>query len=117
MKQYLLGVMHDGSPLPTGDAMQRIYTKVDKLNAEIQEKGAWVFGGGLHEPSATTVVKAHGDEILVTDGPFVEAKEYLGGFWVLKCSDLDEALEWARKATVACGASIEVRPFQEEPAD
>jgi hypothetical protein len=79
------------------------------------ETGAWVFGGGLHPASTATVVRAQGGETMITDGPYAETKEQIGGFWVIEAPDLDAALEWARKATVACRGPIEVRPFQDEP--
>ncbi|HEU4894581.1 MAG TPA: YciI family protein, partial [Acidimicrobiia bacterium] len=85
------------------------------LNKKMQDKGAWVFGGGLHTPDMTTVVRADGGEILTTDGPFPEAKEQIGGFWIIEAKDMDEALDWASQATVACRGPVEVRPFQDEP--
>ena len=115
MKQYLLSVhMVEGEEPPTEEDMQRAYRDVDALNEELQAEGAWVFAGGLHPPETATVVRAAGDEILTTDGPFTEAKEHLGGFWVIWAADLDAALRWASKATVACQAPVEVRPFQDE---
>lgn len=115
MKQYLLSVHYvDGQGATPPEEMQAAFEAVDKLNAEMQEKGAWVFGGGLHEPTTATVVRERDGEIITTDGPFPEAKEQLGGFWILKCNDLDEALAWAEKATVACRGPVEVRPFQDE---
>lgn len=117
MKQYLLSVhMVDGQAPPPPEVMQKMFADVDKLNKVMQQKGAWVFGGGLHLPSSATVVSQKKDgEILIADGPFSEAKEHIGGFWILKCPDLDAALEWAKQATVACGAPVEVRPFQDDP--
>ncbi|MDQ3957389.1 MAG: YciI family protein [Actinomycetota bacterium] len=115
MKEYLLAVhMVEGEPEPAPEEIEKAYRQVDELNAEMQEKGAWVFGGGLHPASSATVVRQQGDDVLVTDGPFAETKEQLGGFWVIAAPDLDAALEWAKKATVACMAPVEVRPFQEE---
>ncbi len=90
---------------------------VGALNDELQAAGAWVFAGGLHPSSTATVVQADGGDVLVTDGPFVEGKEHIGGVWVIKAPDLDAALAWARKATRACTVPIEVRPFQEEVPD
>jgi hypothetical protein len=118
MKQYLLSVYHpeDGGTFGPED-MEKIFHDVDALNTEIQAAGAWVFGGGLHPSSTATVVRLAGDEVLVTDGPFAEGKEHIGGFWVIKAADLDAALDWGRKATRACQVPIEVRPFQEEPED
>jgi hypothetical protein len=121
MKQYMLSVhgTHptDGSPQLSPEQMQQMYAQVDQLNQEIMGKGAWVFGAGLMEPSTATVVRVERGEVMLTDGPFVETKEQLGGFWVIKAADLDEALAWAAKATVACMAPVEVRPIQEETED
>jgi hypothetical protein len=115
MKQYLLSVYHrQGEAQPSPEEMQVIFKKVDAVNEEIQAKGAWVFGGGLFPPETATVVREKDGDILMTDGPFAESKEQLGGFWVIRAPDLDAALEWARKATVACANPIEVRPFQDE---
>jgi hypothetical protein len=91
--------------------------EVNALNGELQSSGAWVFAGGLHPSSTATVVRAEGDEILMTDGPYVEGKEHIGGFWIIESEDLDAALEWGRKATRACQTPIEVRPLQEEAQD
>jgi hypothetical protein len=96
--------------------MDSIFKAVDVVNADLQAKGAWVFAGGLHPADTATVVRAKDGEILTTDGPFAETKEQLGGFWVIKAADLDEALAWASQATTACRGPVEVRPFQEEPA-
>jgi hypothetical protein len=116
--QYLLSVWHrDGEPLPTGAAAEKMFKDVDALNAKFQKAGAWVFAGGLHPTSATTTVQVKKGDVIVTDGPFSEAKEHIGGFWIIKCADLDAALQWAKEATVACGAPVEVRPFQEAPAE
>ncbi|MGZ4725412.1 MAG: YciI family protein, partial [Ilumatobacteraceae bacterium] len=81
-----------------------------------QEKGAWVFAGGLHPASTSTVVRVTNGDVLTSDGPFAESKEQLGGFWIITAPDLDAALAWAREATVACQAPVEVRPFQDDPA-
>ena len=118
MTQYMLSVMFDESAaLPPEAEMEQIFKDVDAVNAELKSSGAWVFGGGLHPSSTATVVKVKDGEVLTTDGPYVEAKEQLGGFWVIEATDLDAALAWARKATVACRGPIEVRPFQDEPAE
>jgi hypothetical protein len=117
MTQYLLSVHYvEGAPATPAEEMDAAYRDVDALNSVLMEKGVWVFGGGLHEPSTATVVRVEDGETLMTDGPFAEAKEQLGGFWILECADLDEALDWAAQATVACRAPVEVRPFQDEPA-
>ena len=116
MNQYLLSVhMVEGEEPPSAEAMQQAYKDVDAFNAQLQAGGAWVFAGGLHPAATATVVRIRDGEVLTTDGPFAETKEQLGGFWVLRAADLDAALAWAAKAAKACGAPVEVRPFQEEP--
>jgi hypothetical protein len=114
MTQYLLAVHHagNGPDLPP-EEMQQSFAAVGALNDKMTEAGAWVFGGGLAPVEAATVVRQSGDDILVTDGPYVETKEHLGGFWVIEAADLDAALAWARQATVACRLPVEVRPFAE----
>jgi hypothetical protein len=112
MKQYLLSVYQpEGRPEP--DVLDRVMNNLDVLNEEMRAAGAWVFAGGLHPPSTATVLRATGDDVLATDGPFIEAKEFLGGFTILQAADLDEALGWGRRlAEVLGGLAIEVRPFQ-----
>lgn len=117
MKQYLLSVYHAEDNIPEPEVAAKIMADVDALNTELQQAGAWVFAGGLHPSSTATVVRVEGDDVLITDGPFAEGKEHIGGFWVIKAGDLDAALEWAARATQACAAPVEVRPFQEEPED
>jgi hypothetical protein len=113
MKQYLLSVYQpDGEPPPSVD-LERIGRDLGALNEEMKAAGAWVFAGGLHPPTTATVVRLHGDDVLVTDGPFAEGKEHLGGFTIVSAPDLDAALEWGRKLTRATGLPIEVRPFQD----
>jgi hypothetical protein len=116
MKQYLLAVQVDYAHLPPSEEeMQPTYDAVSAFNDELQSSGAWVFAGGLHPPSTATVVRAQDDKVVTTDGPYTETKEQMGGFWVIKAADLDGALDWAAKGAAACGAPVEVRPFQEEP--
>ncbi len=115
-KQYLLSVaMIEGAPERSSDEMQQAFEQVDVFNAELQASGAWVFGGGLMPANIATVVRAEGDDTVVTDGPFTESKEHIGGFWIIEVADLDAALAVAAKATRACGEPVEVRPFQENP--
>jgi hypothetical protein len=117
MTNYLLSVhMVDGEAAPPEEEIQQSYRDTDLLNSEMQAAGVWVFAGGLHPADTATVVKV-GDtgDVVTTDGPFSEAKEHIGGFWVIEAKDLDEALAWAAKATVACRGAVEVRPFQDEP--
>ncbi len=118
MKQYLLAVhMVEGEPTPSEEETQRAYKAVDAFNDELKSAGAWVFAGGLHPASTATVVRAQGGQIVTTDGPFAETKEQLGGFWVVKTADLDDALRLAAKGSAACGAPVEVRPFQDMPEE
>ena len=117
MKQYMLSVHGTFDDPPPADVMEKMFADVDAVNQEMMAKGVWVFGGGLTDPSGATVVRVERGQPILTDGPFVETKEQLGGFWVIKAKDLDEALDWARKATVACQGPVEVRPFQDEPED
>jgi len=120
MSQYLLSVIHDPDDVAamdamTPEAMQAVFTAVDAFNEKLQAAGAWVFAGGLQTHEATTTVDATGAETIVTDGPFAETKEYLGGFWIIEAPDLDAALKWAAEGSKACANRVEVRPFQEEP--
>ena len=113
MKQYLLSVYHPEDVAAPAD-IEQIMKDVDEVNTEMQAAGAWVFAGGLFPSSTATVVRLSGADVLTTDGPFVEGKEHIGGVWIIKAPDLDDALAWARKATRACRIPVEVRPFQEE---
>lgn len=116
MAQYLLSVyMVEGEAPPSPEAMAKSYKDVDVVNEELKAAGAWVFAGGLHPADTATTVKVKDGEVLTTDGPFAETKEQLGGFWIIEAPDLDAALAWARKATVACAGPVELRPFQDEP--
>jgi len=115
MQQYLLSVHHTADDVvPEPEVMEQAFRQVDAFNAELQAAGAWVFGGGLHEPSTATVVRVQDGDVLTTDGPFAETKEQLGGFWIVNATDLDAALAWAAKGAAACMAPVEVRPFQDE---
>jgi hypothetical protein len=114
MTQYLLSVhMVDGQEPPAPEVVQDMFDAVDKFNAELQASGAWVFAGGLHPADTASVVKVSNGEVVTTDGPFVEAKEHIGGFWIVNAENLDEALALAAKGSAACGAPVEVRPFQD----
>ena len=117
MKQYLLSIYQpEGDPSPA-EVLEKVMRDVDALNQELKAAGAWVFAGGLHPPSTATVVRHRDGEVLMTDGPFAEGKEHIGGFTIIKAPDLDAALEWARKAARATTLPIEVRPFQGEAED
>jgi len=115
MPQYLLSVWHDDdySDVDFSDPnMQRIGDQVNKINASMQEAGAWVFGTGLRPASSATVVRAASGDVSMTDGPYAETKEQMGGFWIIEAADLDAALEWAGKAAAACEGPVEVRPME-----
>ena len=116
MSQYLLSVWHDDEYEVDfeGEDMQRVVAQVDAFNTELREAGAWVFGGGLLPASSASVVRDDGGELSVTDGPYAESKEQIGGFWVIEAADVDTALEWARRAAAACERPVESRPFQGE---
>jgi hypothetical protein len=118
MTQYLLSVWHDDPSTYDMDVespdAKRLFAQVDAVNAELQAAGAWVFAGGLHAPTSATVVRSTKGEVSMTDGPYAESKEQMGGFWVIEAADLDAALEWAGKAAAACEGPVEVRPFQGE---
>lgn len=116
MTQYLMSVYYvEGEEAPSDDVMQQMFEDVDAFNKKMESENAWVFGGGLHTPDTATVVRSQDGEVLTSDGPFPEAKEQIGGFWVIEAEDLDAALDWASQASVACQGPVEVRPFQDEP--
>lgn len=116
MTQYLIsvwGTEEDGYDNVPAD-VDKLYAQVDEFNTRLQQEGSWVFGGGLERPSTATTVDATGDDVVMTDGPYLETKEQLGGFWVVEAPDLDAALAIARDASAACVGRVEVRPFQAE---
>jgi hypothetical protein len=111
MKQYLLSIYQpDGDP-PPPEVLEPIMLDVDAVDAELRAAGAWVFTGGLHPPDTATVLRAADGDVLITDGPFAEGKEHIGGFWIIRAADLDAALGWAGKAAAACRLPVEVRPM------
>jgi hypothetical protein len=116
MKQYMLGIYQPDGPAPAPEVLEPIMADMGRLDQEMRTAGAWVFTGGLHAPGTATVVRAQDGDVLVTDGPFAEGKEHIGGFWIIRAADLDEALAWARKATLACTLPIEVRPMVDQDA-
>jgi hypothetical protein len=114
MTQYLLAVHHgDLGPDMSEEEMRQSFADVEAFNSELRAAGQWVFAGGLHPSSTATVVRVADGERLVTDGPYLEAKEHLGGFWIIEAADLDAALELAARGSVACRMPVEVRPFQD----
>ncbi|MFB6721720.1 YciI family protein [Kribbella sp. NPDC056345] len=113
MTQYLLSIYQPDGPVPEPEVLEKVMRELQAVNEEMQAAGVWVFAAGLHPPETATVVKASGGDVLVTDGPFTEGKEHLGGFTVIEVEDLDAALHWARKVAVVLDPlSIEVRPSQ-----
>ena len=105
--QYLFSVIHDSTELATPSEMAAIGAFNDRLRAD----GQWVFAGGLGFPDTATVIDNRGEEVVFTDGPFLESKEYLIGFWVMEAADLDVALKLAAEGSKHCNRKIEVRPF------
>ena len=105
--QYLVSVIHDTDSLATDDEMATI----DIFNERLQVEGHWVFAVGLGAPSTATVIDNRGNEAIITDGPFLESKEYLAGFWIIEAADLDVALKLAAEGSKACNRKVEVRPL------
>lgn len=116
MKQYLISIYQPDGPPPPPELLGPIMQELGAIRQELEAAGRWVFAGGLHPPSTATVLRASGDDVLLTDGPFVEGKEVLGGFTIIVAADLDEALAWGRRYARATRLPIEVRPFQGEVA-
>jgi hypothetical protein len=115
MPQYLLSVWHDDDyevDFSTPEA-QRLAAQVGAFNAELERAGAWVFGAGLQPASSATVIRP-GATVSMTDGPYAETKEQMGGFWVIEAADLDTAVQWAQRAATACEGPVELRPMQDE---
>ena len=116
MTQYLLSVYQPDRTPPAPERLEQIMRDVDAVNQEMAAAGVWVFAGGLHAPSTATVIRPPGEGLVITDGPFAESKEYLGGLTIINAADLDEALAWGRKVASATTLPIEVRPFVDEPS-
>ena len=116
MRQYLISVIEpgggEGAPPPDVD-LAEISRGLAAIEADLRAEGCWVFAGGLHGPSAATTVRVRDGEVDMTDGPYIEAKEHIGGFTVLAAHDLDAALRWATRFAAVIGLPIEVRPFRE----
>ena len=111
MTQYLLSVYQGDGPTPPPEFLAPIIAKLDVLNRELKEAGAWVFACGLYPADSSTWVRDRDGEALITDGPYLEGKEHLGGFTIITAPDLDSALDWGRKLARATTLPIEVRPF------
>ena len=105
--QYFVSVIDE----ETGSATATEMAAIDAFNGRLEAEGHWVFAGGLGSPNTATVVDNRGEESVFTDGPFLESKEYLAGFWILEAPDLDVALKLAAEGSKACNRKVEVRPF------
>jgi hypothetical protein len=115
MAQFLVAIHHPDNydPSTEGEAMVR---DIDVLNEEMEAAGARFFAGGLSAPSHAKSLRAQSNgKVLITDGPYLETKEHIGGFWILEAADMNEALAWGRKAVIACRAPVEVRAFLAMP--
>jgi hypothetical protein len=115
MTQYMLTIYQPDGPAPSAEFLESVGRDLHALNQDIKAAGAWVFSRGLHPPSTATVVRARDRDVMITDGPYVEGKEHIGGFWIVEAPDLDAALGWAGRAARATTLPIEVRPFQDVP--
>jgi hypothetical protein len=117
--RYLLSIYQPDGPTPSPEQLAPVMERIEKLNDDLRRAGAWVFAGGLHPPDVATVVQVRNKQPFVTDGPYIEAKEHIGGFSIIDAPDLDAALAWAKRLSEALvldgqdvGLAIEVRPFQ-----
>jgi hypothetical protein len=117
MKQYLLSIIQPDGPAPAPEVLEPIMRDVEALRAEMQEAGAWVFSNGLHAPSTATTLRPRDGEVLMSDGPFAEGKEHIGGLTILRAPDLDAALDWGRRLALATTLPVEVRPFYSDGQD
>jgi hypothetical protein len=115
MKQYLLSIYQPDGPVPPAEFLEPIMRNLAVLNEDLRRAGAWVFAAGLHPPETATVVRAGDGGLLMTDGPFTEGKEHIGGFTVIRAADLDAALAWAgRLARIVKPLAVEIRPMRTE---
>ena len=111
MRQYLLSIYQPVGEPPAPEFLEPIMAQLNALSQEMKAAGAWVFTAGLHPTESATVVRDRDGEIVLTDGPFAEGKEYVGGLWIVRVPDLDDALGYARRITAATTLPVEVRPF------
>jgi hypothetical protein len=115
MTRYMMSVCYPAdSTMPSPEELAVIGQEVTAVHEALAAEGSWVFGGALHDPSTATVVTARDGSVVTTDGPFVDTKEVIGGFSVIDVPDLDRALAWAERLSVATTCPIEVRPFMDE---
>jgi len=113
MKRYMLTVFQPNGDPPPPEVLGPVFSELEVINQEMHEKGAWLFSARLHSPETATVVRYRDDDFLLTDGPYVEGKEHIGGFALIQARDLDVAVEWAGRLARATGLPIEVRPVHE----
>jgi len=113
MPQYVLNMIQPVGVVPPPEVLQPVMRELAALNEEMKAAGAWVFAAALHQPEASTVVRIDGDDLLVTDGPYAEGKEFVGGFDLIQADDLDGALAWAGRISRIVGLPMEVRPVVE----
>jgi hypothetical protein len=111
MKTYLATIQQPVGPPPPPEVLEPVMAALGRLNQELQDTGALIFSGGLHQPETATVLRKEGDEVVLTDGPYAEGKEFIGGLYILRAADLDEALALGRRIAEAIGLPIEVKPF------
>ncbi len=111
MRTYLLSIIQPVGPVPPPEVLEPVMREVAALDRAMRDAGVWVFSGGLHDASTATVLRARDGGVVMTDGPFAEVKEQLGGLTILDVADLDEALAWGGRLASATGLPIEVRPF------
>jgi hypothetical protein len=114
MPKYMLTIYQPGGPAPEPEVLEPIMKDVRALREQMRDAGAWVFSGGLHDPSTATVLRLQDGEVLTTDGPFTEGHEHIGGFTIVEAEDLDAALAWGEKLARAVTLPVEVRPLIHE---
>jgi hypothetical protein len=114
MKQYMLSVIQPEGPIPPQEVLNKIMKDVTVVLQDMKKAGAWVFNAALHPPATATVVRVKDGDALMTDGPYTEGKEHIGGVCIVKAADLDAAMAWGQRMAAAITLPIEVRPFQDE---
>jgi hypothetical protein len=112
VQQYLISIYQPDGGTPPPEVLGPVMQEIGRIRQELEAAGAWVFAGGLHDPATATVVRVKDGDVLMTDGPYIEGKEHIGGFTVVQVPDLDAALEWGRRYAAATTLPVEVRPFR-----
>jgi hypothetical protein len=115
MTQYLLSIYQPAGPPPDPEVLAQVGRDLHELSQQVTTAGSWVFTGGLHGPESATVVRPGGDTVTLTEGPYLEGSEHIGGLWIISAADQEHALEFAHAAAAATGLPVEVRPFQDAP--